>query len=133
MKSEKKEWVKFALQIKVSVIPIIYQRVIWTGVFGLFVSILYYYKLPVSQPIVGAIVPSIVLGLLLVFRTNTAYERFWEGRRLWGILTSDIRNLAWQIWVVVNEIEPDDRAKKIATLHLVAAFAVAISEVQQKY
>jgi putative membrane protein len=27
----------------------------------------------------------IVLGLLLVFRTNTAYERWWEGRKLWGL------------------------------------------------
>ena len=26
----------------------------------------------------------IVLGLFLVFRTNTAYDRWWEGRRLWG-------------------------------------------------
>jgi len=125
MKSEKRHWFQFALQTKGSVIPIIAQRVIWTGIFGVFVSILYFYKLPVSQPIVGGIVPSIVLGLLLVFRTNTAYERFWEGRRLWGMLTSDIRNLAWQIWVVVNEIEPEDRVKKIAALRLVAAFAVA--------
>jgi putative membrane protein len=26
----------------------------------------------------------IILGLLLVFRTNTAYDRWWEGRRQWG-------------------------------------------------
>ena len=25
-----------------------------------------------------------VISLLLVFRTNTAYDRWWEGRRLWG-------------------------------------------------
>ena len=28
-----------------------------------------------------------VISLLLVFRTNTAYERWWEGRRQWGALT----------------------------------------------
>ncbi|MCC6430184.1 MAG: hypothetical protein IT354_04695, partial [Gemmatimonadaceae bacterium] len=28
----------------------------------------------------------IILGLLLVFRTNTSYDRWWEGRRLWGQL-----------------------------------------------
>jgi ion channel-forming bestrophin family protein len=27
-----------------------------------------------------------VLSLLLVFRTNTAYDRWWEGRKLWGSL-----------------------------------------------
>lgn len=35
-----------------------------------------------------------VLSLLLVFRTNTAYDRWWEGRRLWGSLVNNSRNLA---------------------------------------
>lgn len=36
----------------------------------------------------------IVLGLLLVFRTNTAYDRWWEGRRIWGGLVDASRNMA---------------------------------------
>jgi putative membrane protein len=36
----------------------------------------------------------IILGLLLVFRTNTAYDRWWEGRRLWGQLVNVSRALA---------------------------------------
>ena len=36
----------------------------------------------------------ILLSLLLAFRTNTAYDRFYEGRRLWGQLTNNCRNLA---------------------------------------
>lgn len=35
-----------------------------------------------------------VLSILLVFRTNTAYDRWWEGRKLWGQLTNNSRNLA---------------------------------------
>jgi putative membrane protein len=34
------------------------------------------------------------LSLLLVFRTNTAYDRWWEGRKLWGSLTNSSRILA---------------------------------------
>jgi len=34
------------------------------------------------------------LALLLVFRTNTAYDRFWEARQLWGFLISRIRELS---------------------------------------
>jgi putative membrane protein len=34
------------------------------------------------------------LGLLLTFRTNTAYDRWWEGRRLWGQLLNATRALA---------------------------------------
>ena len=36
----------------------------------------------------------LVLSLLLVFRTNTAYDRWWEGRRLWGQLVNSSRSLA---------------------------------------
>lgn len=35
-----------------------------------------------------------VLSMLLVFRTNTAYDRWWEGRKLWGNLTNSSRNLS---------------------------------------
>jgi ion channel-forming bestrophin family protein len=38
-----------------------------------------------------------ILGLLLVFRTNTAYDRWWEGRKLWGQLVNDMRNLAMKV------------------------------------
>lgn len=36
----------------------------------------------------------VALGLLLVFRTNASYERFWEGRTLWGSIVNESRNLA---------------------------------------
>ncbi len=125
MKTKTQNWFKLAFQIKGSVISVIYQRVIGFSLYSFIVSVLYYFQLPVSQPIFGTIIPSIVLGLLLVFRTNTAYERFWEGRRLWGNLGNDARNLAWQIGAMMNDIEPEDRAKRIAVLRLVAAFLVA--------
>jgi len=36
----------------------------------------------------------VALGLLLVFRTNASYDRYWEGRRLFGAIGNDLRNLA---------------------------------------
>lgn len=38
-----------------------------------------------------------VISMLLVFRTNTAYDRWWEGRKLWGALVNNSRNLAIKI------------------------------------
>ncbi len=35
-----------------------------------------------------------IMDLLLVFRTNSAYDRWWEGRRQWGALVNQSRNLA---------------------------------------
>ncbi|MFM8333675.1 MAG: bestrophin family protein [Candidatus Methylumidiphilus sp.] len=44
-----------------------------------------------------------VISLLLVFRTNTAYERWWEGRKLWGSLTNASRNLALKLHACLPE------------------------------
>lgn len=45
-----------------------------------------------------------VISLLLVFRTNTAYDRWWEGRRLLGGLVNNSRNLAMKL----NSLLPED-------------------------
>jgi len=44
----------------------------------------------------------LVLGTLLVFRTNTSYDRWWEGRKLWGQLVNDVRNLAIKVQTCVR-------------------------------
>lgn len=124
MAVEKIRWAQMAFQLKGSVISSIYQRVFWSGFFGVIISLLYYLKLPVSQPILGNVIPSIVLGLLLVFRTNTAYDRFWEGRKAWGSIVNNVRNLARQIWVSIDEVSFEDREHKVSALRLLVAFAV---------
>lgn len=49
-----------------------------------------------------------VISLLLVFRTNTAYDRWWEGRRQWGSLVNSSRNFAVKLSVILK----DDPANK---------------------
>jgi putative membrane protein len=44
-----------------------------------------------------------VLSLLLAYRTNTAYERWWEGRKLWGALVNNSRNLALKLSAYLSE------------------------------
>jgi ion channel-forming bestrophin family protein len=50
-----------------------------------------------------------VISTLLVFRTNTAYDRWWEGRKAWGSLTNNSRNLAIKLAHILAEATPDDR------------------------
>ncbi|MBD1936599.1 bestrophin family ion channel [Microcoleus sp. FACHB-68] len=123
------QWFKLALQLRGSVAPTVFPRVVLCGVFGFLVSLIYYYGAPVSWDIFGSVVTNVVfnlvLGLLLVFRTNTAYERFWEGRKIWGVIVINARNLARQIWVGVSEVEPADRENKASVLKLLVAFAIA--------
>jgi putative membrane protein len=52
----------------------------------------------------------LVLGLFLVLRTNTAYDRWWEGRKLWGRLVNDTRQLSIKIATFLpNDAEEDRR------------------------
>ena len=56
-------------------------------------------------PLVGATFHGflgLILGTLLVFRTNTSYDRWWEGRKLWGQLVNDSRNLAIKVETCVR-------------------------------
>jgi ion channel-forming bestrophin family protein len=46
----------------------------------------------------------LVISLLLVFRTNTAYERWWEGRKHWGSLVNTSRSMA----IKLNALLPAD-------------------------
>jgi len=50
-----------------------------------------------------------VISMLLVFRTNTAYDRWWEGRRLWGSLVNNSRNLALKLNPLLGETEHKER------------------------
>lgn len=51
----------------------------------------------------------IVLGLFLVFRTNTAYDRWWEGRKHWGLLVNNTRNLAHKLNAFLARSDADNR------------------------
>jgi len=51
-----------------------------------------------------------VISLLLVFRTNTAYDRWWEGRRQWGSLVNNCRNLAMKMAAILPAGDEASRA-----------------------
>lgn len=124
--SKQRNWFRVALQMRGSVVPAVFPRTVICGAFAALVLLLYHAGLPLAMPATASLLLNIVLGLLLVFRTNTAYERFWEGRRLWGTLINTVRNLARHIWVIVLEKDLQDREEKRAALNLLVAFAVAM-------
>ena len=44
-----------------------------------------------------------VISLLLAYRTNTAYDRWWEGRKMWGGLVNNSRNLAIKLSAILQD------------------------------
>ena len=74
--------------------------------------ILDYFKLHESdfQPTIAMhSLMGIVLGLFLVFRTNTAYDRWWEGRRLWGAIVNSTRNMALKLNAYIGKEDHEER------------------------
>jgi putative membrane protein len=67
----------------------------------------------------------IVLGLFLVFRTNTAYERWWEGRKLWGSLVNNTRNLAHKMHAFLPY---DDEGNRRWFATMIPNFVIALRE-----
>lgn len=73
--------------------------------------------------IAAGLINGVILGLLMGFRNRTAYDRWWEARRLWGQLTNDIRNLV----VKLNAFIPADALAKSNVGDLLTAFAEALA------
>ena len=65
----------------------------------------YLKNIPVMHNLLG-----FAISMLLVFRTNTAYDRWWEGRKLWGSLVNNSRNLAIKLAVMLPESETEQLA-----------------------
>ncbi len=68
---------------------------------------------------------SFVISMLLVFRTNTAYDRWWEGRKQWGTLVNSSRNLA----IKLNAMLPHNDAKNRSFfIKIIPLFATVLQQ-----
>ncbi|MCB9236100.1 MAG: hypothetical protein H6581_30915 [Bacteroidia bacterium] len=67
----------------------------------------------------------IVLGLVLVFRTNTAYDRWWEGRKVWGALVNHSRSMAIKLH---NILSPEDGERRKYFASEIANFSFALKD-----
>ena len=81
-------------------------------------------RLPEDHPLKNTTVVHSLLGfaisMLLVFRTNTAYDRWWEGRKLWGSLVNTSRNLAIKAAIFLR---PEDAEGRTLFAKLITLFA----------
>jgi putative membrane protein len=67
----------------------------------------------------------IVLSILLVFRTNTAYDRWWEGRKQWGSLVNNTRTLAS---LLQASLPVNDKESRFYFAKHIANFCIALKE-----
>ncbi|KAI9340453.1 Bestrophin/UPF0187 [Obelidium mucronatum] len=117
---------------KPSVVPVVAGPSVALALWAIVVTLAWHWSpagqwlraLPSSQLLITLL--GVVMGLLLVFRTNTAYDRFYEGRRVWATAHSNIRSLARLIWVGVKATDPVQVTNhKRGAMNLLIAFAAA--------
>ena len=71
------------------------------------------YVVDVSVPVGIAAVLGTAISILLGFRTNAAYERWWEARKVWGAIVNDSRNLARQIKTFIEPLPENDDTRAL--------------------
>ncbi len=123
------QWFQVAVSLKGSTIPKILPRALLSVLFGAIVVLIHQQfpqqHLTTLSSITSNVVFNLVLGLLLVFRTNTAYDRFWEGRKAWGTLVVTSRNLARLMQTAIQPTDAVARDRQKQAFHYVIAFAIA--------
>jgi putative membrane protein len=109
-----KDWITFIFRFhKADTFRKLFPLMVLIGLYAAAVGFLEieYWKLPDNSHVKNISMMHGMLGfvisLLLVFRTNTAYDRWWEGRKLWGSLVNNSRNLALKLHAILK----DDRDK----------------------
>ncbi|MBO9617006.1 MAG: hypothetical protein J7619_30245 [Dyadobacter sp.] len=110
---KKEHWFKMLFVWHGSVLPQLVPRLLLlllVSVLIVFVNgTLYHYKIPLSPA--PFTIFGIALALFLGFRNNASYDRFWEGRKLWGALLNDTRSLARQALTLTGY---DPKGKEVA-------------------
>ncbi|MBX2844158.1 MAG: hypothetical protein KTR26_20495 [Flammeovirgaceae bacterium] len=75
------------------------QMLLWSVIVAIYSAIITFLDLHVLEanfridPMYFSLI-GFIISLLLVFRLNTAYEKWWEGRKQWGALVNECRILS---------------------------------------
>src|ERR1700744_160644 len=78
-----------------------------------FIAVIHYtFKLNVSIPVSVPMILGTVISLLLAFRANQAYDRWWEARIIWGAIVNDSRSWGRQIISFIDN--PYNEEERIA-------------------
>lgn len=127
-----KDWFIFLFRLhKSDTIRQLLPLIIGVGIYAAFIAFIEinWLHLPDSShvksiPVVHGLL-GFVISMLLVFRTNTAYDRWWEGRKLWGSLVNNSRNLAIKLHCL---LAVTDAANRSFFRKIIPAYAYALKK-----
>lgn len=96
-------WRDHFFDLRGTMAKVITYRALVATFFAACATLVYEQKYHVEIPAVVHGLVGTALGLLLVFRTNASYDRFWEARKLWGSIVNESRNLVRSSSVLLAE------------------------------
>jgi putative membrane protein len=111
-------FIESALAIHGSVTPKVLSKVLAASAYACIISLLSAFKPWLSLPISPFEYAGAVMGLILVFRVNAGYDRWWEARKLWGSVVNCSRNLAI---VMLNYVDVSSKVEIDKAIGLIAA------------
>lgn len=129
---ERLGYVRLLFRVRGSVLPRIWRRVVITTVIAFVLTVIEvkYPNFRVSLTPTPFTLIGLALSIFLGFRNNTSYDRFWEGRRLWGALVNTSRTLCRQLQLFLHVRDQADTAEvrelRRDAVHRVIAFAHAL-------
>lgn len=101
---KKEHWFKMLFVWHGSVLPGLLPRLFLLFILSLGVvylrGVIFSFKIPLNPAPLTLF--GFVLALFLGFRNNASYDRFWEGRKLWGALLNTARSLTRQALTLKN-------------------------------
>ncbi len=86
---------------------------------------IYEYKVPLNPTIFTLI--GLALAIFMGFCNTASYDRFWEGRKLWGSLVIEARSLNRQVLTLIHDDSPEFQEEKINFVKKIAAFTWALN------
>lgn len=103
--SERPSWLRLVFSLRGSELTRIRYRLLAIFCLSLVLTYLYEHR-RLDSPVTPAILSltGLALGIFLGFRSNTSYDRFWEGRKLWGALVNTSRTWAREVTHFVEPI-----------------------------
>ncbi|MCA0402250.1 MAG: hypothetical protein LCH30_00485 [Proteobacteria bacterium] len=107
-----------ALAIHGSVTPRVWKKGFTAFIYACIISLLSLFIPSLSLPISPFEYAGAIMGLILVFRVNAGYDRWWEARKLWGTVVNSSRNLAI---IIINYSRTSDSKEIENSLGLIAA------------
>ena len=116
---ERRDFWREVVSLSGSVTPFIAKRVAVFGLYGALVWwIANFTHVQTGLGVAPYEIIGVVLALVLVLRTNSGYDRWYEGRKLWGGIVNQSRNLG----LIGTAYGPDDPAWRNAFLRWTAVF-----------